>query len=192
MAAHSCRQCRDRGAPRSTISSRRRGTTHSRSTSPRTCTSSAHGPADRPPMPAGRYSSPRAPPLAARLSGPLFGVEGGARRAVRTSAEPSSTLRVNLFGPGATRTRMRASVLPGEDPTTLATPAKADRSSAYVCRDLPRPASFTTSGPHADEPSPWHEPPVVMASSDRNEQFIVLDMSGQWIAPLRLQLRCDC
>ena len=38
------------------------------------------------------------------------------------AAETASTpLRVNLFNPGPTRTRMRAAVMPGEDPMTLPT-----------------------------------------------------------------------
>ena len=38
------------------------------------------------------------------------------------AAETSSTpMRVNLFNPGPTRTRMRALVMPGEDPMTLPT-----------------------------------------------------------------------
>jgi NAD(P)-dependent dehydrogenase (short-subunit alcohol dehydrogenase family) len=39
------------------------------------------------------------------------------------AAETNSTpVRVNLFNPGATRTRMRALAMPGEDPMTLPTP----------------------------------------------------------------------
>ena len=39
------------------------------------------------------------------------------------AAETTSTaVRVNLFNPGPTRTRMRAQVMPGEDPMTLPTP----------------------------------------------------------------------
>lgn len=39
------------------------------------------------------------------------------------AAETSSTpVRVNLFNPGPTRTRMRAMAMPGEDPMTLPTP----------------------------------------------------------------------
>src|SRR5664279_2000065 len=34
----------------------------------------------------------------------------------------STAIRVNLFNPGPTRTRMRATVFPGEDPLTLDTP----------------------------------------------------------------------
>ena len=36
------------------------------------------------------------------------------------AAETASTpIKVNLFNPGPTRTRMRAAVMPGEDPMTL-------------------------------------------------------------------------
>jgi NAD(P)-dependent dehydrogenase (short-subunit alcohol dehydrogenase family) len=38
--------------------------------------------------------------------------------AAETAASP---IRVNLFNPGPTRTRMRAAVMPGEDPMTLPT-----------------------------------------------------------------------
>src|SRR5690349_13043584 len=39
------------------------------------------------------------------------------------AAETATTnVRVNLFNPGATRTRMRAAAMPGEDPMTLKTP----------------------------------------------------------------------
>jgi NAD(P)-dependent dehydrogenase (short-subunit alcohol dehydrogenase family) len=41
----------------------------------------------------------------------------------------STPIRVNLFNPGPIRTRMRASVFPGEDPTTLDTPEQA---AAYI------------------------------------------------------------
>ena len=42
----------------------------------------------------------------------------------------SGPVRVNLFNPGPTRTRMRAAVMPGEDPMTLPTPeAVAEKSS---------------------------------------------------------------
>ena len=38
------------------------------------------------------------------------------------AAETVNTrVRVNLFNPGATRTRMRAAAMPGEDPTALPT-----------------------------------------------------------------------
>jgi len=41
----------------------------------------------------------------------------------------STPIRVNLFNPGPIRTRMRASVFPGEDPMTLNTPEQA---AAYI------------------------------------------------------------
>jgi NAD(P)-dependent dehydrogenase (short-subunit alcohol dehydrogenase family) len=41
----------------------------------------------------------------------------------------STPIRVNLFNPGPIRTRMRASVFPGEDPLTLDTP---DQAAAFI------------------------------------------------------------
>jgi NAD(P)-dependent dehydrogenase (short-subunit alcohol dehydrogenase family) len=62
---------------------------------------------------------------------------------VRTyAAETSSTsVRVNLFSPGATRTRMRAMVMPGEDPMTLPTPEQVAEKILDLC--LP---SFSETG----------------------------------------------
>jgi NAD(P)-dependent dehydrogenase (short-subunit alcohol dehydrogenase family) len=58
------------------------------------------------------------------------------------AAETASTaIRVNLCDPGPTRTRMRAAVMPGEDPTTLPTPAEAAAQIVPLC--LP---SFTETG----------------------------------------------
>ena len=46
------------------------------------------------------------------------------------AAETTSTpVRVNLFNPGPTRTRMRAQVMPGEDPMTLPTPEASCRKN---------------------------------------------------------------
>jgi len=53
----------------------------------------------------------------------------------------SSAVRVNLFDPGATRTRMRAMVMPGEDPMTLPTPEEVAEKIVDLC--LP---SFTETG----------------------------------------------
>ncbi len=51
------------------------------------------------------------------------------------AAETAATsVRVNLFNPGPTRTRMRAAVMPGEDPMTLPTPEDVARQT---CRDMP-------------------------------------------------------
>jgi NAD(P)-dependent dehydrogenase (short-subunit alcohol dehydrogenase family) len=58
------------------------------------------------------------------------------------AAETSSTaVRVNLFDPGATRTRMRAMVMPGEDPMTLPAPAAVAERIVDLC--LP---GFTETG----------------------------------------------
>jgi NAD(P)-dependent dehydrogenase (short-subunit alcohol dehydrogenase family) len=58
------------------------------------------------------------------------------------AAEVSSTpVRVNLFNPGATRTRMRALAMPGEDPMTLPTPDQVAAKILDLC--LP---GFTETG----------------------------------------------
>jgi NAD(P)-dependent dehydrogenase (short-subunit alcohol dehydrogenase family) len=58
------------------------------------------------------------------------------------AAETSSTaVRVNLFDPGATRTRMRALVMPGEDPMTLPTAEEVAEQLLPLC--MP---SFTETG----------------------------------------------
>jgi NAD(P)-dependent dehydrogenase (short-subunit alcohol dehydrogenase family) len=50
------------------------------------------------------------------------------------AAETSSTaIRVNLFNPGPTRTRMRALVMPGEDPMTLPTPETVAEKILDLC-----------------------------------------------------------
>jgi NAD(P)-dependent dehydrogenase (short-subunit alcohol dehydrogenase family) len=51
------------------------------------------------------------------------------------AAETSSTtpVRVNLFNPGPTRTRMRAQVMPGEDPMTLPTPQQVAEKILDLC-----------------------------------------------------------
>jgi NAD(P)-dependent dehydrogenase (short-subunit alcohol dehydrogenase family) len=45
----------------------------------------------------------------------------------------STSLRVNLFNPGPIRTRMRAILMPGEDPTTLDTPEQAADLIVPMC-----------------------------------------------------------
>jgi NAD(P)-dependent dehydrogenase (short-subunit alcohol dehydrogenase family) len=65
------------------------------------------------------------------------------------AAETASTpVRVNLFNPGPTRTKMRAAVMPGEDPMTLTTPEQIAEKIVDLC--LP---SFTESGKLYDYPS---------------------------------------
>jgi NAD(P)-dependent dehydrogenase (short-subunit alcohol dehydrogenase family) len=50
------------------------------------------------------------------------------------AAETASTnIRVNLFSPGAIRTRMRATVFPGEDPMTLETPDQVAELIVAMC-----------------------------------------------------------
>ena len=60
----------------------------------------------------------------------------------------SSAVRVNLFNPGPTRTRMRAQMMPGEDPTTLPTPEEVAEKIVPLC--LPE---FTETGRLYDFPS---------------------------------------
>ena len=45
----------------------------------------------------------------------------------------STPLKVNLFNPGPIRTRMRATVFPGEDPLTLDTPEQAAEFIVPMC-----------------------------------------------------------
>jgi NAD(P)-dependent dehydrogenase (short-subunit alcohol dehydrogenase family) len=50
------------------------------------------------------------------------------------AAETVSTrVRVNLFSPGPTRTRMRAAAMPGEDPMTLKTPELVAEQVVALC-----------------------------------------------------------
>jgi NAD(P)-dependent dehydrogenase (short-subunit alcohol dehydrogenase family) len=65
------------------------------------------------------------------------------------AAETASTnVRVNLFNPGPTRTKMRAVVMPGEDPMTLTTPEQIAEKIVDLC--LP---GFTETGKLYDYPS---------------------------------------
>ena len=68
---------------------------------------------------------------------------------VRTyAAETSSTaLRVNLVNPGVTRTRMRAQLMPAEDPMTLPPPEEVADAIVALC--LP---NFTETGKLYDFP----------------------------------------
>jgi NAD(P)-dependent dehydrogenase (short-subunit alcohol dehydrogenase family) len=42
-------------------------------------------------------------------------------------------VRVNLFNPGPTRTRMRAQIMPGEDPMALPTPEDVAEKVLELC-----------------------------------------------------------
>jgi NAD(P)-dependent dehydrogenase (short-subunit alcohol dehydrogenase family) len=58
------------------------------------------------------------------------------------AAEVATThLRVNCFSPGPTRTKMRATAMPGEDPETLPTPEEVSAQMVAMC--LPE---FTDNG----------------------------------------------
>ncbi len=62
---------------------------------------------------------------------------------VRTYASEVATtnLRVNMFSPGPTRTKMRATAMPGEDPMTLPTPEQVSEQILPMCTD-----DFTDNG----------------------------------------------
>ena len=50
------------------------------------------------------------------------------------AAETERTaVRVNMFSPGPTRTRMRAQVMPGEDPKTLPPPEEVAEKIVELC-----------------------------------------------------------
>jgi NAD(P)-dependent dehydrogenase (short-subunit alcohol dehydrogenase family) len=65
----------------------------------------------------------------------------------RTYANETATtnLRINVFSPNPTRTRMRAAIMPGEDPMTLPTAEEVARAIVPLC--LP---SCTESGKYYD------------------------------------------
>jgi NAD(P)-dependent dehydrogenase (short-subunit alcohol dehydrogenase family) len=68
-------------------------------------------------------------------AGPYSVSKAALNALARTYAdEKSSTpVRVNLFNPGPTRTRMRALVMPGEDPMTLPTPEDVAEKIVGLC-----------------------------------------------------------
>jgi len=67
------------------------------------------------------------------------GLEALAR--VYADETKSTAVRVNIFNPGPTRTKMRAAVMPGEDPMTLPTPDVVAATIVPLC--LP---TFTETG----------------------------------------------
>jgi NAD(P)-dependent dehydrogenase (short-subunit alcohol dehydrogenase family) len=74
--------------------------------------------------------------LQARAYGAPYSVSKAALNVLgRTyAAETASTsVRVNLFNPGPTRTRMRAGIMPGEDPMTLPTPEQVAEKILELC-----------------------------------------------------------
>jgi NAD(P)-dependent dehydrogenase (short-subunit alcohol dehydrogenase family) len=80
----------------------------------------------------------------ARAYGAPYSVSKAALNVLaRTYADETAAtaVRVNLFNPGPTRTRMRALVMPGEDPMTLPTPEQVAEKIVDLC--LP---NFTETG----------------------------------------------
>lgn len=95
--------------------------------------------------PAGRavFMTSGAATNARAYAGPYSVSKAALNTLARTyAAETTSTpVRVNLFNPGPTRTRMRAQVMPGEDPMTLQTPEQVAEKILDLC--LP---GFTQTG----------------------------------------------
>jgi len=87
--------------------------------------------------PAGRavFMTSGAATNARAYSGPYSVSKAALNVLARTyAAETASTaVRVNLFNPGPTRTRMRAQVMPGEDPMTLPTPEQVAEKILALC-----------------------------------------------------------
>jgi NAD(P)-dependent dehydrogenase (short-subunit alcohol dehydrogenase family) len=76
---------------------------------------------------------------AANKASAYLGPYAASKAAVETLARvwahetASTAIRVNLFNPGPIRTRMRASLMPGEDPMTLDTPEQAAEFIVPMC-----------------------------------------------------------
>jgi NAD(P)-dependent dehydrogenase (short-subunit alcohol dehydrogenase family) len=88
--------------------------------------------------------------IASAYLGPYAASKAALETLVRVwAAETASTaLRVNLFNPGPTRTRMRAIVFPGEDPLTLETPDQVAELIVPMCA-----ADWTETGKLYDYPT---------------------------------------
>jgi NAD(P)-dependent dehydrogenase (short-subunit alcohol dehydrogenase family) len=73
--------------------------------------------------------------LALAYVGPYAASKAALEALVRVWANETATtaIRVNLFSPGPIRTRMRATVFPGEDPKTLDTPEQAAEFIVPMC-----------------------------------------------------------
>jgi NAD(P)-dependent dehydrogenase (short-subunit alcohol dehydrogenase family) len=67
--------------------------------------------------------------------GPYAAAKAGLNVLARTYAAETATtrVRVNLFNPGPTRTRMREGAMPGEDPLTLPTAAEVAEKIIPLC-----------------------------------------------------------
>src|SRR5437660_8847792 len=73
--------------------------------------------------------------MAPAYLGPYAASKAALETLVRVWANETASLplRVNLFSPGPIRTRMRATVFPGEDPMTLDTPEQAAEFIVPMC-----------------------------------------------------------
>jgi NAD(P)-dependent dehydrogenase (short-subunit alcohol dehydrogenase family) len=82
--------------------------------------------------------------------GPYAASKAALETLARAWAQETATtpIRVNLFDPGPIRTRMRASVFPGEDPMTLDTPEQAAEQILPMCTP-----DWTETGKLYDYPS---------------------------------------
>jgi NAD(P)-dependent dehydrogenase (short-subunit alcohol dehydrogenase family) len=82
--------------------------------------------------------------------GPYAASKAALDALVRVWANETATtpIRVNLFSPGPIRTRMRAIVMPGEDPAILDTPEQAADSIVPMCAP-----AWTETGKYFDYPS---------------------------------------
>jgi NAD(P)-dependent dehydrogenase (short-subunit alcohol dehydrogenase family) len=72
----------------------------------------------------------------ARAYSGVYSVSKGALNVlarIYASETETTPIRVNLFNPGPTRTRMRAQVMPGEDPMTLPTPEDVAEKIVPLC-----------------------------------------------------------
>jgi NAD(P)-dependent dehydrogenase (short-subunit alcohol dehydrogenase family) len=87
--------------------------------------------------PAGRavFMTSGAATNARAYAGPYSVSKAALNALARTYADEttSTAVRVNLFNPGPTRTRMRAQVMPGEDPMTLPTPEQVAEKIIDLC-----------------------------------------------------------
>ncbi len=67
--------------------------------------------------------------------GPYSASKAALEALARTYANETASIniRVNLFSPNPTRTRMRAALMPGEDPMTLPTPEEVAKAIVPLC-----------------------------------------------------------
>jgi NAD(P)-dependent dehydrogenase (short-subunit alcohol dehydrogenase family) len=81
------------------------------------------------------FVTSRAANFARAYAGPYSASKAALNALARTYAAETATtpVRVNIFDPGPTRTRMRAQVMPGEDPMTLPTPDEVAEKILDLC-----------------------------------------------------------